>query len=1728
MTAVRYVREVRFQVLGPLRVTADGEDLPLGGPQQRLVLALLVAARGRTVSTDSLIQGVWGEEMPPTARKALQGYVHHLRTGIGDRLKTETGGYSLDTGGEVDAAHFEQLRNEASDLLESDPQGSAQLLREALGLWQGPAYADVSDHLALVPEVARLENLRLAAVGDRIDADLALGRHETLIGELKGLTLEHPFQERFWAQHMTALYRSGRQTEALRSYDRLRRFLADESGLEPSEELQQLEERILSQDSSLAVDAEADTVSDPAVIRGYEFREKVASDAVSDTYRAYQRSVGRQVAVRVIGPRLANDPVFIANFLSDTQRVATVDHPHISYVFDTWREPGKAYQVSRWLGGGTLEEVSSGGVSSTLSVLGDVGDALSHAHRHGVAHGSVDASHVLLDESGHPYLTGFSVGFPQSDDALARDRLDFAVLAHRLIGGRPPREIDGHLQPDLDDTSLARVFEVAFSDEGYGRIEDFLRAMRQGAGADVVASTPPAPPRTEVRNPYKGLKAFQEADASDFYGRDELIDRLEETLNRRRLVAVVGPSGSGKSSVVKAGLLPRLRSEPELRLFTEMYPGAFPFEELEGALLRIGVDRTSLIEDLISDDRGLLRVLKQIIPSDNSELVLIIDQFEELFSTVDDQRTRRLFLDSLVNAVSEPRSRLRVVITMRADFFDRPLEHPRFGELLEAGLIPITLPDDDQLAQATVMPARSEGVEFEDGLVSQIVSDVSGQPGGLPLLQYALTEVFEARDSDVLTLAAYQRSGGVHGALGRRAEDIHEDLTPAQQTSVREAFLRMVSVDENADDLRRRVRRSDLAGIGSQKDLDAALQAYAAARLVTFDRDPVTRGPTVEVAHEALLREWGQLRDWIEEQRDDLVIRRRLDTALEEWKQSGEDDGYLPSGSRLAHFEEWAGETELVLSGPERAFLQAGVEREAERRARAARRRRWVMTGFGVAAVVASVFALAALRNASTANAEALAAAAIEQIDEDPERSVLLSLQSLELAETPNGLTALHQALQNHRTMWVNHGPRGPLYGGYLHPDGEHVLTVTGSGTAQYWDTTADAASPIWEAEVTGGDSIDLYRAWFHVDQHQVTIPVTDLGMTSPPTSSGEHRGLYTLDLETGDVLNYEPIDGCLAAHWFPPWSPDVDEPALQTEFVVEQAGPEGGGSQVCEVGVGGMYIEHPDEENAIELDLPATKVPLSFTFSEISADGTVVVFGVFGSAARSYVFDATTGQPINDFEGAPGVISPEGASVLVQRPGFVELRDVETGELLMTFPGDFSWTGLTPDERHMVGLSFEQGVEVFDVTTGRPLLELVGPETRPVSMRFAGNSDRVLVAYPGSHRLWNLAANTTEIQGLLSRVIPQSNDSIQNGGVRTGGGLLHVPGLVEGEFGYSVHDVSSGALVREQSEVWEVSRMSPDGSVILETPVLENEQSAAPPDSVWYGIPRLVAARTGAVVAELPSTCSYFAVGNANSIGNSYEPGPDCTENDVFLPISDIEFSADSSMLALDTVDGKPTVFDLTTDEVVWSTQIDLQAFRAPRSIALSHDGTTVAYGLIPEDFNNPEFPLVAVDIPTGSVIGRTVTPGLAFEAHFSADGHRLYIADDLSDVGVLDTETWAEIARLGRGQGGSLQDIAITGDIAATVGADNVVRAWDLATEDVLLEVRLGIPVSNVEFIDESHIMVVTLDGEILIFTLDPEELKSIALDRLTRGLSEEECSIYDIDPCPTLEEMRNRATS
>lgn len=452
-----------------------------------------------------------------------------------------------------------------------------------------------------------------------------------------------------------------------------------------------------------------------------------------------------------------------------------------------------------------------------------------------------------------------------------------------------------------------------------------------------------APATLPIRNPYKGLRAFSEADAGDFFGREALVDELVAALAAgARLLALVGPSGSGKSSVISAGLLPALgrgaaTGSVEWRI-ARMVPGAQPFEALEAALERpVSMPHGGLGQDLDEPDHGLLLAARRVV-SDGGRLLLVIDRFEELYSYVDEP-TRLRFLHELTGAVTEPGGPVTVVLALRADFYDRPLLHPGFAATFTRGVVSVLPMSAEGVESAVVEPARRVGIEVHPALLSQLIADMSDQPGALPLLQYVLTELFDRRSGGTLTLEEYRALGGLRGVLARRAEDVFESLDERGRDVALQVFLRLVRLGEDAMHSRHRVPVHELTSLGLDPvALSEVLNGFERQRLLTFDRDPASGAATVEVAHEALLGEWERLAGWIDGHRVDLRRQASFALAAEEWVSSGRDPDYLLIGSRLAEFEEWANHTTLQLTTGERSFLDAGIARRGAREAEDAAR----------------------------------------------------------------------------------------------------------------------------------------------------------------------------------------------------------------------------------------------------------------------------------------------------------------------------------------------------------------------------------------------------------------------------------------------------------------------------------------------------------------------------------------------------------------------------------------------------------------------------------------------------------------------------------------------------------------------------------------------------------------------------------------------------------------------
>jgi energy-coupling factor transporter ATP-binding protein EcfA2 len=687
--------------------------------------------------------------------------------------------------------------------------------------------------------------------------------------------------------------------------------------------------------------------SSPRSIKGYDLFEQLGEGAYGAVYRARQLLVDREVAVKVILPQYANQPDFIRRFETEAQLIAQLEHLHIVPLYDYWRDPQGAYLVMRLMKGGSLANALNGSgpwkPDDAAGLVDQIASALEAAHQKGIVHRDLKPANILLDEQGNAYLSDF--GIAKELDAEAEitqtgaimgtpayispeqvqsrpvtpqtDIYALGVLLYQLLVGDHPfpdssnvELVVKHLRealPYVRDSrpelpaALDGVIQRATAKDPTDRYPDAIALAVDFRRALQLEAELPEVPEEDMYNPYKGLRAFQVADAEDFFGREALTGQLLAQLASPgaagRFLAVVGPSGSGKSSVVKAGLVPALRKGAlpgSDQWFTvEMHPGAQPMNELALALLSISADpELKLVDQLKKGKNGLLGAAKSALPSGESELLLVVDQFEELFSLVEDEEERSRFLEILHTAVTNDESQVRLVLTLRADFFDRPLMHPDFGKLLEKSTTVVLPLSPDELEQAIQKPAERAGAVLEKGLVTTISADVVDQPGALPLLQYALTELFERREGRMLTNQAYQDIGGVLGALGRRAEEVYAGLDQAGKDAARQIFSRLVTLGEGAEDTRRRVLRQELDTLSveplqnssQQTPVETVIESFGRTRLLSFDHDPATRGPTVEVAHEALLREWRRLREWLDESRADIRMQVVLRDATSDWR----------------------------------------------------------------------------------------------------------------------------------------------------------------------------------------------------------------------------------------------------------------------------------------------------------------------------------------------------------------------------------------------------------------------------------------------------------------------------------------------------------------------------------------------------------------------------------------------------------------------------------------------------------------------------------------------------------------------------------------------------------------------------------------------------------------------------------------------------------------------------
>jgi LysM repeat protein len=453
-------------------------------------------------------------------------------------------------------------------------------------------------------------------------------------------------------------------------------------------------------------------------------------------------------------------------------------------------------------------------------------------------------------------------------------------------------------------------------------------------------------------SPYMGLRYFDTSDAALFYGREALTDALLARVQKESFLAIVGASGSGKSSVARAGLVPAWRAAT-MGTIHVITPTAHPLESLAASLTRESESvtaTTTLMDDLQKDPRSLrLYVRKMLSGLGESKVLLVVDQFEESFTLCKDPTESKAFIENLLLLVDDHAEQVvaRVVITLRADFYQHCFEYEGLRSTLEKHQANIGAMTTDELREAIVKPAEMNGWDFQPGLVDLILQDVGTEPGALPLLSHALLETWKRRQGRTLTLQGYHESGGVKKAITQTAESVYDQFSPAEQTVARNIFLRLTELGEGVQDTRRRATLDELSQAENHEAVEKVLKTLTDARLVTAEQD------SAEVAHEALIREWGTLRTWLDEDRENLRLHRHLTESAQGWDRNLRDAGDLYRGARLAQALEWVKAHDTDMSQLEAEYLNAS-QAEQRREQRGMRTRKVISIG-AVAFVIENI-----------------------------------------------------------------------------------------------------------------------------------------------------------------------------------------------------------------------------------------------------------------------------------------------------------------------------------------------------------------------------------------------------------------------------------------------------------------------------------------------------------------------------------------------------------------------------------------------------------------------------------------------------------------------------------------------------------------------------------------------------------------------------------------------------
>ena len=1206
---------------------------------------------------------------------------------------------------------------------------------------------------------------------------------------------------------------------------------------------------------------------------------------------------------------------------------------------------------------------------------------------------------------------------------------------------------------------LAEPARSVFVLAARGRVpaEEVLAARR-----DAAAPAGPAWPG----GPYLGLVPFEERDAQLFFGRDELADQLVRRLAERPdgagILLVAGESGSGKSSLLRAGLLPRLAAGA-LGPGSERWPrrvirpAGSPLRELAMHLAELaGADPVSVYRSLCAAPHEAPMLAEQAARTATgaaggapARVVLVVDQFEELFTAGEDGDVYTTERDAFVTALhavatiaAGPRTvpPALVVAAVRADYLGRLIAYPPLKAALDAGLFTVGPMSEAELRLAVTGPAAEAGLVVAPSVVDAVIAELRGEGGGgrgrgvLPLMSQAMAATWECREGDELTLRGYRRAGGVADAVNRGAQAAYDALTSGQQDAARLVFTQLTIITANGEFARRRCRRADLRSPGTpMADIDAVIDAFSAQRLLVLGTD------RVEIAHEALLQAWKQLRDWLGDDQLDRVLYSQVVTDADTWQSSGRDSAYLYRPGRLATIDaaaaRWQGAAARYppLPAVGAAFLGAGLR--AARRA--TQRRRGVLAGLLALTVIAISAAGLAVRDAASASRQhaialsrELAAESLATDATSPLTARRLAVAAWRVFPTEQAGAALASLLMEQQQGGIL--PGNPANGGVntvaFSPDSHLLAAAYNDGYVRLWNpvTGQAAGSPLpadtgLDGEVYGlafspdgkllatGDTAGYVRLWNPATGQAVGTPLP--ADTSPV--GGVNAVAFSPD---GTLLATAGVDGAVRL-WNPATHRAVGAPLLAGTSL------RGGGSvNAVAFSPDGTLLATADAAGYVQLWNPATGQAVGAPFLAVTNKGVIgVAFSPDGTLATAdgdgtvRLWDLTAGHAV----GAPlSAVTNGSVSEVAFSPGGKLLATADTAGYVRL------WDPVT---RQAVGAPF------LAVTNGGLNGLAFSPDGKLLA---AAGGD-------GSVRLWDPAtrqaprANLTPVTGGVKGVAFSADGRLLasaggDGDVRRWAPATQRPaGVIPAETGPG----SSVAGVAFSPDGRLLASADGDGTVKLWNPAtgqaaggLSGRNAVAfSPDGKLLAVP------------EFDGTVRTWDLATRQATG---APLP----VDLKGSVTGVAFSPDGTLLATTDTDGYVRLWDLATRRPVGA-PLAADPGGSVNAVAFSPDGKLLASA-------DGDGTVRLWNRATGQAVGAgfvAATSGGVNAVAFSRDGKLLAAGYSDGDARLWNPATGQAVAvplPSGTGSAGSVSGVAFSpdGTFLATANTDGTVRMWPM----------------------------------------------------------------------------------